>query len=83
MTHYVLSHSLPGYHDCNTIQIQYEIPAGTQTQFHPNPGVPYSSSTTRIAYSPNNSKGQMVLNLLQLALNEVLYLRSGGYLLQV
>ena len=55
--HYVLSHSLPGYQDCNTIQIQYDTPAGIQTQFHPNPGVRYYSAT-RIAYLPNNSKGQ-------------------------
>ena len=76
MTHYVLPHLLPGYPDCNTIQTQYDKPAGIQTQFHPNPRVPYSS-LTRIAYLPNNSKGQMVSNLLQLAFERGFILTVG------
>ena len=40
MTHSVLqSTSLPGYEGAGTIQITYNIPGGTQTAEHPNPGI--------------------------------------------
>ena len=36
--------SLPGYEDCGTITIRYDIPSGIQGEEHPNPGVPYGGA---------------------------------------
>ncbi|CAL4067511.1 unnamed protein product, partial [Meganyctiphanes norvegica] len=61
-----LNRSLPGYQDCNTIQITYRIRGGVQATEHPSPGHPYQAiGFPRIAYLPNNTKGKKVLSLLQ------------------
>ncbi|KAL0151216.1 hypothetical protein M9458_053407 [Cirrhinus mrigala] len=58
--------SLPGYPDCGTIEIRYDIPSGIQTKMHPNPGNTFRG-THRRAYLPDNSEGNEVLSLLQRA----------------
>lgn len=42
------------------LQLEYDIPAGTQKPYHPNPGQPYAA-TTRYAYLPNNDDGCRLL----------------------
>ncbi|NXW62371.1 DTX3L ligase, partial [Eurystomus gularis] len=67
---------LPGYPDCGTIVITYNMHGGIQTSNHPNPGKPYCS-TFRKAYLPDNSEGREVLQLLQRAFNQKLIFTVG------
>eukprot|EP00118_Oscarella_pearsei_P017738 m.178428 g.178428 ORF g.178428 m.178428 type:complete len:413 (+) comp39174_c0_seq1:3066-4304(+) len=66
MHHSTRSSSLPGFRDCGTIEINYHIPSGRQTDKHPNPGQPYGG-TSRTAYLPDNTEGRKVLGLLKKA----------------
>ncbi|CAH6792301.1 E3 ubiquitin-protein ligase DTX3L [Phodopus roborovskii] len=77
MTSDTLSQSLPGYENCGTIVINYEIKSGIQTNEHPNPGKPYHG-TYRRAYLPNNDEGKEVLDLLQKAFQKRLIFTVGN-----
>ncbi|KAL3101999.1 hypothetical protein niasHS_003408 [Heterodera schachtii] len=69
---YVAGHrDAKGFHE-----ITYHIPAGIQIDGHIRPGQPYSS-TTRIAYLPNNREGTLVLKMLQLAFTRRLIFTIG------
>ncbi|XP_062843083.1 E3 ubiquitin-protein ligase DTX3L-like [Trichomycterus rosablanca] len=68
--------SLPGYSNCGVIEINYNIPGGTQTQEHPNPGRPYHG-TSRTAYLPDNPEGNHVLDLLRRAFDQRLIFTVG------
>uniref|UniRef100_A0A8C1T2U1 E3 ubiquitin-protein ligase n=1 Tax=Cyprinus carpio TaxID=7962 RepID=A0A8C1T2U1_CYPCA len=61
--------SLPGYPQCGTIEIHYDIPSGIQMKKHPNPGEHFYGARRR-AYLPNNREGKEVLALLQRAFNQ-------------
>ena len=50
------------------IRIEYDIPAGTQKSYHPNPGVRYPS-TVRYAYLPNDDSGCKLLTRFKVAWN--------------
>lgn len=50
------------------ILLEYEIMAGTQKPYHPNPGVSYPS-TTRHAYLPNDDNGTKLLARMKVAWN--------------
>ncbi|XP_067287581.1 uncharacterized protein dtx3lb.3 isoform X2 [Pseudorasbora parva] len=67
---------LPGYPDCGTIEINYSIPNGIQTEKHPNPGQRYYW-THRRAYLPDNREGNEVLALLQRAFQQKLIFTVG------
>ncbi|KAL9974242.1 hypothetical protein ACROYT_G011257 [Oculina patagonica] len=69
-------YSLPGYHDCGTITIDYYFPSGTQGQEHPNPGRWYEG-TSRTAYLPDNREGNEVLQLLRRAFDARLVFTVG------
>ncbi|NXG68998.1 DTX3L ligase, partial [Baryphthengus martii] len=71
-----VSAALPGYPDCGTIVIEYDMRSGIQTKNHPNPGKPYSA-TSRTAYLPDNKEGQEILQLLQRAFNQKLIFTVG------
>ncbi|KAM4626295.1 E3 ubiquitin-protein ligase DTX3L [Discoglossus pictus] len=66
---------LPGY-KCDTIQIKYSIPSGTQGVNHPNPGRPFTG-TQRTAYLPDNAEGQEILGLLKKAFDQKLIFTVG------
>ncbi|XP_051769496.1 E3 ubiquitin-protein ligase DTX3L isoform X4 [Ctenopharyngodon idella] len=68
--------SLPGYPDCGTIEITYDIPSGIQTKKHPNPGKPFLGAN-RQAYLPNNREGKEVLSLLDRAFKQKLIFTVG------
>ncbi|XP_068877263.1 E3 ubiquitin-protein ligase DTX3L [Aphelocoma coerulescens] len=68
--------SLPGYPDCDTIQIDYYMEGGIQTSNHPNPGQHYRS-THRTAYLPDNKEGREILLLLRRAFNQKLIFTVG------
>ncbi|KAL3886374.1 hypothetical protein ACJMK2_026372 [Sinanodonta woodiana] len=68
--------SLPGNEGCGTIVITYTFQSGIQTENHPNPKKPYTG-TTRIAYLPDNDKGQKVLKLLKVAFERGLLFAVG------
>ena len=51
--------SLPDYEGHRTIQITYNIPDGTQSLNHPNPGQRYTGGT-RVAYLPDTTEGREV-----------------------
>lgn len=72
----ISSLSLPGYPHCGSIEIYYNIPSGTQTKKHPNPGKPYQG-TVRQAYLPDNHEGKEVLALLQRAFKQKLIFTVG------
>eukprot|EP01097_Dermamoeba_algensis_P005654 TRINITY_DN3588_c0_g1_i1.p1 TRINITY_DN3588_c0_g1~~TRINITY_DN3588_c0_g1_i1.p1 ORF type:complete len:320 (-),score=54.28 TRINITY_DN3588_c0_g1_i1:82-1041(-) len=57
---------LEGYENVGTIQISYEFPDGLQTNQHPFPGKSFKG-TKRVAYLPDNTEGQEVLSLLEVA----------------
>ncbi|CAN2389075.1 hypothetical protein PRIEUP_LOCUS17194 [Pristimantis euphronides] len=67
---------LPGFPDCGTIHISYNIPGGIQQENHPNPGKLFSG-TYRNAYLPNNQEGKEVLRLLKKAFNQKLIFTVG------
>ncbi|XP_056629172.1 LOW QUALITY PROTEIN: E3 ubiquitin-protein ligase DTX1 [Triplophysa dalaica] len=65
MEYHVIPHSLPGHSETKTISIVYDIPAGIQTNEHPNPGKRYSArGFPRHCYLPDNEHGRRVLKLL-------------------
>ncbi|NWT00330.1 DTX3L ligase, partial [Mionectes macconnelli] len=67
---------LPGYENCDTIEINYHMRGGVQTINHPNPGQPYHS-TQRTAYLPDNVEGQEILMLLKRAFEQKLIFTVG------
>ncbi|KAK7161427.1 hypothetical protein R3I94_004189 [Phoxinus phoxinus] len=68
MEYHVIPHSLPGYPDCKTIRIIYNIPPGIQGSEHPNPRKPFTArGFPRHCYLPDNEKGRKVLRLLLVA----------------
>ena len=76
MTHRIIHTQLPGFHDCETIEITYNIPPGVQEANHPDPGK-YYNGIQRLAYLPNNKKGNEVLKLLKQAFNQSLIFTIG------
>ncbi|NXD82844.1 DTX3L ligase, partial [Halcyon senegalensis] len=76
MSSRTVSTALPGYPNCGTIVITYDMCGGIQTSNHPNPGKPYSA-TSRIAYLPDNKEGQEILQLLKRAFNQKLIFTVG------
>ena len=68
--------SLPGFEGDGCIMIHYNMPSAIQTYEHPNPGLP-CYGTYRVAYLPNNTEGQKVLRLLQLAFERGLVFKIG------
>uniref|UniRef100_A0A8D0HHX9 E3 ubiquitin-protein ligase n=1 Tax=Sphenodon punctatus TaxID=8508 RepID=A0A8D0HHX9_SPHPU len=66
---------IPGY-GCGTIQIDYRMHGGIQTQNHPNPGRHYGG-TYRTAYLPNNKEGKEILKLLRKAFDQKLIFTVG------
>uniref|UniRef100_A0A3P8SSK9 E3 ubiquitin-protein ligase n=1 Tax=Amphiprion percula TaxID=161767 RepID=A0A3P8SSK9_AMPPE len=73
-TTYVMQ--LPGFTDCGTIVITYDIPSGIQTGKHPKPGQRYAG-ITRTAYLPDNKEGKEVLQLLKQAFDQKLIFTIG------
>lgn len=68
MEYHVIPHSLPGYPDCKTIRIIYNIPPGIQGPEHPNPRKTFTArGFPRHCYLPDNEKGRKVLRLLLVA----------------
>ncbi|KFV90722.1 E3 ubiquitin-protein ligase DTX3L, partial [Fulmarus glacialis] len=70
------SESLPGYSNCGTIEITYNMRSGIQTSNHPNPGKHYQA-TSRTAYLPDNKEGREILQLLRRAFNQKLIFTVG------
>ncbi|KAG1931029.1 putative E3 ubiquitin-protein ligase DTX3 [Pimephales promelas] len=68
--------SLPGYPRCGTIEINYYIPSGIQTEKHANPGKRYHGAH-RQAYLPDNPEGREVLILLEKAFKQKLIFTVG------
>ncbi|XP_025048911.1 E3 ubiquitin-protein ligase DTX1 isoform X2 [Alligator sinensis] len=68
MEFHIIPHSLPGYTDCKTIRIVYDIPTGIQGPEHPNPGKKFTArGFPRHCYLPDNERGRKVLKLLIVA----------------
>jgi len=62
MTWTKLDSSLSGHPDCGTIVIRYRFQAGVQGPEHPNPGKAYQApGFPRVAYLPDSTEGQKVL----------------------
>ncbi|KAM6946964.1 uncharacterized protein PEZ65_000677 [Lycodopsis pacificus] len=76
MTSCEMTSSLPGFSGSSTIQINYDIPGGIQTEKHSNPGK-YYSGIQRTAYLPNNKEGREVLALLRKAFKQKLIFTVG------
>ncbi|NXT15309.1 DTX3L ligase, partial [Prunella fulvescens] len=68
--------SLPGYPNCDTIQIDYDMRGGIQTSSHPNPGQRYGPAH-RTAYLPDNKEGREILQLLIRAFQQKLIFTVG------
>ncbi|XP_036099158.1 E3 ubiquitin-protein ligase DTX3L [Molossus molossus] len=68
--------SLPGYENCGSIVITYNMNGGIQTKEHPNPGVRYPG-IHRNAYLPDNEEGNEVLTLLRKAFDQKLIFTVG------
>ncbi|XP_041329542.1 E3 ubiquitin-protein ligase DTX3L [Pyrgilauda ruficollis] len=71
-----ISLSLPGYPNCGTIQIDYDMHGGIQTSSHPNPGQRYGPAYRR-AYLPDNKEGREILQLLKRAFRQKLIFTVG------
>ena len=57
--------SLSGYNTFGIIVIKYNICNGVQTCIHPNPGKPYyAKGFPRLAFLPDNEKGNIVLQMM-------------------
>ncbi|XP_048048392.1 E3 ubiquitin-protein ligase DTX3L-like isoform X3 [Megalobrama amblycephala] len=68
--------NLPGYPHCGSIEINYYIHDGFQTEKHPNPGKRFLG-THRQAYLPDNYEGNEVLSLLHRAFQQKLIFTVG------
>ncbi|NWR19466.1 DTX3L ligase, partial [Emberiza fucata] len=68
--------SLPGYPNCGTIVIDYDMNGGIQTSSHPNPGQSYGPVHRR-AYLPDNKEGREILQLLRRAFDQKLIFTVG------
>ncbi|RLW04694.1 hypothetical protein DV515_00005654 [Chloebia gouldiae] len=68
--------SLPGYPNCGTIVIEYNMKGGIQTSSHPNPGQRYGPEF-RTAYLPDTEEGREILQLLKRAFNQKLIFTVG------
>uniref|UniRef100_A0A8C3R8Q1 E3 ubiquitin-protein ligase n=1 Tax=Cyanoderma ruficeps TaxID=181631 RepID=A0A8C3R8Q1_9PASS len=68
--------SLPGYPNCGTIEIHYDMKGGIQTSSHPNPGQ-YYGPVYRVAYLPDNGEGREILQLLRRAFDQKLIFTVG------
>ncbi|NXK58447.1 DTX3L ligase, partial [Sylvietta virens] len=71
-----ISLPLPGYPNCGTIQIHYDMYGGIQTSNHPNPGQRYGPAY-RTAYLPDNEEGREILELLKKAFKQKLIFTVG------
>ncbi|KAL9848674.1 E3 ubiquitin-protein ligase DTX3L [Geothlypis trichas] len=71
-----VSMSLPGYPNCGTILIDYDMKGGIQTSSHPNPGQRYGPVYRR-AYLPDNEEGRQILQLLRRAFQQKLIFTVG------
>ncbi|NXD19773.1 DTX3L ligase, partial [Spelaeornis formosus] len=76
MSSKTIGFSLPGFPNCNTIQIDYVMNGGIQTSSHPNPGQRYGPAFRR-AYLPDNAEGREILQLLRRAFNQKLIFTVG------
>ncbi|TRZ19819.1 hypothetical protein HGM15179_007278 [Zosterops borbonicus] len=76
MSTHTMKLSLPGYPDCDTIQIDYDMNGGIQTSSHPNPGQRYGPAH-RVAYLPDNEEGREILQLLRKAFDQKLIFTVG------
>ncbi|NXB09079.1 DTX3L ligase, partial [Cnemophilus loriae] len=76
MSAQTISFSLPGYPNCDTIQIDYTMNGGIQTSSHPNPGQRYGPAHRR-AYLPDNDEGREILQLLRRAFDQKLIFTVG------
>ncbi|XP_074949055.1 E3 ubiquitin-protein ligase DTX3L [Phalacrocorax aristotelis] len=76
MSSRTVSSSLPGYPNCGTIEITYNMFSGIQTSNHPNPGRPYHAISRR-AYLPDNKEGREILQLLRKAFDQKLIFTVG------
>ncbi|VDI37447.1 deltex [Mytilus galloprovincialis] len=72
----IKSSSLCGFPGTNTIEIGYSIPSGIQGAEHPNPGRPFEGIKRRALF-PNNTKGQLIAKLLQIAFDRRLIFTIG------
>ncbi|CAB0032074.1 unnamed protein product [Trichogramma brassicae] len=73
-----LNRSLPGYPNCKTIQITYDIPSGIQGAEHPHPGQTYYAvGFPRTCYLPDSELGRRLLRLLQVAFERRLVFTVG------
>ncbi|XP_053083244.1 E3 ubiquitin-protein ligase DTX3L isoform X2 [Pangasianodon hypophthalmus] len=68
--------NLAGFPPCGTIEINYIIPDGIQTNEHPNPGKRYRG-TRCTAYLLDNAEGNHVLQLLRRAFDQKLIFTVG------
>ncbi|KAL3864073.1 hypothetical protein ACJMK2_005779 [Sinanodonta woodiana] len=66
----------PGFEKCGTIEISYDFPDGTQGEDHPHLGMPYCG-THRRAFLPNNTEGQKVYKLIEVAFKRKLNFTIG------
>lgn len=68
LTVQVSSTPCPGFVDSSrsTLELCYDVPAGTQVACHPHPGVPHEG-TNRVAYLPDNVEGRQLLARLKIA----------------
>ncbi|XP_055039097.2 E3 ubiquitin-protein ligase DTX3L1 isoform X1 [Misgurnus anguillicaudatus] len=71
MTFNIERKSLPGYPDCDTIQIIFHFEDGIQTDRHPHPGHGYKGLDS-VAYLPNNNTGIKIYRLLEAAFDQKL-----------
>uniref|UniRef100_UPI003AAACFB2 E3 ubiquitin-protein ligase DTX3L-like n=1 Tax=Centroberyx gerrardi TaxID=166262 RepID=UPI003AAACFB2 len=76
MSWHTVRTQLPGFPDCGTVVITYDIPSGKQTEKHPNPGKWYSH-LHRTAYLPDNKEGREVVRLLKRAFDQKLIFTVG------
>jgi len=63
----LLQDRCPGFgHNTTTIEISYDLPGGTQMEYHENPGQRYHG-TNRVAYLPSDQDGCALLARLKYA----------------
>ena len=67
---------LCGYEKYGTIQINYHIPGGVQSNEHPNPGKHFNG-ISETAYLPDSPEGRKVVELLKKAFNAQLIFTVG------
>ncbi|MES1908189.1 MAG: hypothetical protein MHM6MM_001170 [Cercozoa sp. M6MM] len=68
--------ALAGHPNAGSFELKFDIPSGTQSEEHPNPGLRYQGAH-RYGYLPDTPEGRKVLRMFKVAFRRRLFFKVG------